>query len=299
MGTIPPITQSDWQEVFTKYQQFPEYKMKNFGMTLEEFKGIFLWEYGHRVLGRFIGLLFLLPFLFFIWKKWIRGSEISKLLLIFILGGAQGLLGWYMVKSGLVNRPEVSHYRLAAHLSLALFLLGAIYWTFLDYGVRLRKPKLSYGRPPVILNRLSWIVLSLLGVQIFYGAFMAGLDGGLIFNTFPLMNGYVFPPGALAMSPTWVNVFENAVAVQWVHRVLGFLLVILIAAMWLIGAKNTLNRPQKISLNFLLFVTLLQFCLGVGTLLFRVPVPLASLHQIGASVLILLCLNAIHKFKVE
>ena len=286
MGTIPPITAEEWQSVFDAYRQFPEYQQINKGMSLDEFKSIFYWEYGHRVLGRLLGIVFFIPFLYFVIRGRIRGALLQKLGLAFVLGGAQGLLGWYMVKSGLVNEPRVSQYRLAAHLGLAFLLLCYLYWIFLDLMVRgrARINKISF-------KGISVLLVALISLQIFYGALTAGLDAGLIYNTFPHMNGVLLPDGAMYHQPAWKNLFENPMTVQFIHRCLGWMTAALVLFQFIKGLRSHLSRSQKSIQLALLLMTFLQFILGVGTLLMRVPLSLASLHQGGAAVLLVLAVS--------
>lgn len=287
MGTIPPITEQEWTSVFEAYKQFPEYQKINLDMSLTEFKEIFYWEYGHRVLGRLSGILFLIPFIFFLVRKRIPKALTPKFLVAFVLGGAQGLLGWYMVKSGLVHEPRVSQYRLAAHLSLALFLLSFLYWILLDLRSKSIHIKIPRGTLRTGLLLLLFTIL-----QIIYGAFTAGLDAGLIYNTFPDLNGQYFPSGLLAFVPQWKNLFENPLTVQYIHRCLAF--VVLGLSLYQAVASKTFDNKIK-ALQWALFITILaQFSLGVLTLVHQVPISIASMHQIGATVVLLLNVTNIY-----
>ena len=280
-GVIPPISHEDWVREFTAYQASPQFKRVNFWMELADFKRIFYWEYGHRVLGRLVGLVFIFPFIFFAVSKLLPQGYFGRFLLAFILGGCQGLLGWYMVKSGLVDQPHVSHLRLAAHLSLALFLFCYLFWLGLSLsGSR----KYSGGRLTIVLARTLLVVVSL---QIVYGAFAAGLNAGLVYNTFPLMNGYIVPPGVMALKPELINLFNNPVTVQWIHR--GGAGLIFIAALLLAiclclrsGLSPRSLKPLRYSSLLLLMLVGAQAALGVFVLLWRVPIALASAHQMGA-----------------
>ena len=283
MGAIPPLNQSDWNDAFNAYKNYPEYQQVNSNMTLDEFKSIFYWEYGHRMLGRFIGVAFFFPFIFFLFRRKIKGALVSKLLFAFILGGCQGLMGWYMVKSGLVNEPRVSQYRLAAHLGLALILLSYLYWIVLGLTMRVR---VRIKEPSFKL--LSLGLLLLVSLQIFYGALTAGLDAGLVYNTFPDMNGQFVPAGSLSQTPLWKNLFENVVTVQFVHRCLGWITLFWVLGISVLGWMRKVEGSQRLIQGLLLIVVLIQFGLGVGTLLMRVPVSLASLHQSGAALLLIL-----------
>lgn len=292
-GVLPPISDAEWLAVFDQYKLTPQYKTINSAMTLEGFKAIFYWEYGHRMLGRLVGIVFFLPFIYFAFiRKTLTGGMLLRTLLIGILGGMQGLLGWYMVKSGLVDQPYVSHFRLAAHLMLALFIMMFIYWTFLALRLRpvLTKPRLllSYYRLPKFTLGLLVIVVIL---QIMYGAFTAGLHAGVGYNTFPTMNGEWLPAKLWDLSPALANFFYNTVTIQFMHRVLGILTAVL--TVWYAFKILVTNRSHillKRGTSLLVLLVFGQVALGIVTLLKVVPVPLASLHQIGA-VLVLTCLT--------
>ncbi|MCK5916888.1 MAG: COX15/CtaA family protein, partial [Cocleimonas sp.] len=220
MGIFPPLNQAEWLETFQRYQLFPEYKINNQMMDLAGFKSIYWFEYSHRILGRFIGLLFFFPMLFFFLKGWVKPSLKPKLIAMFILGGLQGLLGWYMVKSGLVDNPHVSQYRLVAHLGLALFVYAYILWIALGLFFQTNDQK----NKPISVRCLKpyALFLSLLVfTTLLSGGFVAGLKAGHVFNTFPLMNGQLVPDGLFAMEPIWLNFFENIMTVQFDHRVLA------------------------------------------------------------------------------
>ena len=258
-------------------------------MSLEDFKYIFYWEYGHRVLGRLIGMVFFFfPFAFFYLTGRVRGRYAFKLLIAFILGGAQGLLGWYMVKSGLSNEPHVSHYRLAAHLSLALiclaylFVLSSEIWpqTWLSKS-RFSLPKLSVG------------IAACVFLQIIFGAFTAGLHAGLMHNTFPDMNGKFLGEGAFILTPTIMNFLDNPVAVQFVHRCLAWFVTGLVGLYVFKTFKYSKSALQRASAIFLSCAVLVQFSLGVATLIYSVPISLASMHQAGAVMLFIAALFAV------
>ena len=206
MGVLPPLTEQEWQETFEKYKQFPEYQKKNVGMDLEGFKGIFVFEYSHRMLGRFIGLAFFIPFLFFLFKKRIRPQLTPKLIIMFVLGGLQGLLGWYMVKSGLVKDPHVSQYRLTAHFSAAILIYGYILWV--AWGLMNPSPQNAWVRGIEKLRNHTKMAMVIIVIMIISGALVAGTRAGHGFNTFPLMNGHFFPPGLFSMSPFYLNFFD-------------------------------------------------------------------------------------------
>ncbi len=298
LGILPPLNQAEWQETFLLYQQFPEYQLKNFNMSLDEFKSIFWFEYGHRLLGRSIGIIFLLPFLFFLFKGKIEKSQTPKLIFMFVLGGLQGLMGWYMVKSGLVNDPHVSQYRLTAHLGLAVVIYAYMFWVALD----LLYPKINANsnntsakntNPKNINHRLrslSLIIIGIIVITILSGGFVAGTRAGFAFNTFPLMAGQLIPDGLFEHSPLWLNFFENIVTVQFDHRVLATLLFLIIPVFWfkarILTSSLEFHPLARTGSHLLLASLVLQITLGISTLLMVVPVSLAAAHQAGAIVLL-------------
>lgn len=278
-GIMPPSSEAEWAEEFAAYQQYPEYQKVNRGMTLEEFKGIFAWEYGHRLLGRFIGLAFALPLLYFIARRKVKPEYKMRLFGLLALGGAQGLMGWYMVKSGLVDNPDVSHYRLAAHLLLALVILNVSLWI----GFQLLRP--NPAGDGAGLTRGSRVMLGLLYLQLFYGALTAGLNAGFSWNSWPLMDGAVIPAGLLDLAPIWMNALENPMTIQFTHRLLAYLVVILAALIVWRGRKRIAEPTVRRASMALLHLTLVQVALGIWTLLAVVPVSLGTLHQ-GVGVLV-------------
>jgi len=289
IGTIPPLNEAQWNQTFDLYQQFPEYQKLNEGMQLSEFKKIFLWEYAHRLIGRLIGLIFVIPFLYLLILRRLNREWIKRLLIMFTFGLAQGLLGWYMVKSGLVDNPYVSHYRLAAHLIMAFILMGYIFWSLLML--------ISNSFPQkenVDLKRGAWIILFIVTVQIVYGAFTAGLKAGFAYNTFPKMNGAWLPPGFLALAPMYKNFFENPYTVQFLHRTLGWLNIFLIIVVWIYTKREEMEPRPKMAINMLSGWVIFQFLLGVLTLVLVVPISLAVLHQAGAMILFLLSIFWLH-----
>jgi len=275
MGAIPPLSEAAWEQVFSRYKQFPEYQFLNSGMTLAEFKAIFFWEYLHRLLGRLIGVAFLLPFLWFWFKGQLTQRLFRRALLLFLLGAAQGGMGWFMVKSGLVDVPAVSHYRLAAHLMLAFLIVGFCVWYALDMESRSGK-----GFPGFV-SRSGWWVGALgliLTLQIVWGAFVAGLDAGYIYNSFPMMNESWLPANFLALEPALLNFAENPGTVQWIHRILGTLLLVMTFFGWQ-RLRAVDNKRLKFRMHLLLVLILLQYGIGIGTVLYAVPVALGVLHQ--------------------
>ncbi len=291
-GVLPPLSDQEWQVEFQKYQQFPQFQKVNSDMQLDEFKFIFYWEYAHRLLGRLIGFVFAIPLLVFVVQRRVRGELARNLFVALILGGAQGALGWFMVKSGLVDRPSVSHFRLAAHLLLALFLMCFLYWIALDLRSPLRSRKRGAS-----LKTLSTAFLGLIVFQIFYGALTAGLHAGHMYNTFPLMNGLWIPPGIGSMGVV-LDYLENPVTVQFIHRSTGWLVLFSAVGLYLLSTKQAdLSRRQIFSFQAILIMVMVQFSLGVFTLLHMVPVALGSLHQMGACILLLLSVNAVHAMR--
>jgi cytochrome c oxidase assembly protein subunit 15 len=331
MGAIPPLSAADWQAEFAKYQATSQYKLLNTGMSLGDFKTIFLWEYLHRLWGRLIGFVYLLPFLYFLVRGRIPRRLAWPLTGIFALGGAQGALGWWMVESGFADRIEVSQYRLTAHLALALVIYAATLWTALglldrkgSFSAPLkggegwdevgefrsaralpphppsaspRAPSPPNGRRGVWLRRGSEIVLALVGLTIVAGGFVAGLNAGLTYNSFPLMDGSFVPDGYAQLSPFIRNWFENIPAVQFDHRLLAETTVISVIVLWLAGTRGGLPRPARLTLHALLAMALLQVSLGISTLLLVVPVPLAAAHQAGAVLLLTAALVFRHRLR--
>ncbi len=280
MGIIPPLNSQQWEEAFNKYKQTPEYRKVNLGMSLEAFKSIFWMEYAHRLLGRLIGFVFLVPFVYFLIRKKIEKTLIPKLVAMFVLGGLQGLLGWFMVKSGLVDYPRVSPYRLTAHLGLAVIIYAYIFWVALG----LLYP--NEGSAAQGLRRFGVAVTGLIFLMILSGGFVAGTRAGFAFNTFPLMNDRWIPEGLYAMQPLWANLFENIATVQFNHRLIAYLLVLVIPAYWLLAKRVSLPLRTRAAFHGLLAMLAIQVTLGVTTLLYIVPIPLAVAHQAGALLLL-------------
>jgi heme a synthase len=291
LGAIPPLNDADWLKAFDQYKQFPEYQKINKGMSLSEFKFIYFWEYFHRLFGRLIGLVFFIPYVYFLIRKKIPHHMKLKLFVAFILGGLQGAMGWYMVKSGLIDRPDVSHYRLAAHFGLALFIIAYIYWIILqqkDYVTE------KFVKSALISKTLK-IFLAFLILQIIYGAFVAGLKAGIGYNTFPLMGNEVIAQAAFEGGSFWHNIVENNAMVQFIHRSIAW--IILILSFFLIAKKgHGLHPMQTKSLWFLFIMVMIQFTFGVLTLLSLVSLPLALTHQLGAVILLLMTMRAIFFF---
>lgn len=291
-GTIPPIGEAEWQEAFELYQQYPEYQKLNNHFNLQDFKDIYFWEWLHRVIGRFIGLVFFLPFVYFLITKQLSKPTIRKSIILLIMGGFQGFLGWYMVKSGLVDNPDVSHYRLAAHLTTAFLTFAYTFWVALDLMFPSKK-----GINKSIRNiiRISLVILI---IQIIYGAFVAGLDAGLIHNHWPLMSEsqFVHDTVFIEQNPLYRNFIEGKSGVQFVHRMIAYLVVLSIGYIWLKSKQQSLTIWQQKGINWLVILVSLQFVLGVSTLLLHVPVWLGVAHQIGAFFLLSAMTFTLHRF---
>ena len=289
VGTLPPLNDAQWQAAFTKYQATPEYQQVNTQMLLNEFKGIFWWEYFHRLLGRLIGVAFLGPLLWFVLRRRIPPGYAGKLAAIFVLGGLQGGMGWYMVKSGLVDDPRVSPFRLVAHLGLAFLIFGAMLWVGLSLGFRrLTMPTKSAHS----VRRFAYTVAGVVFIMVLSGGFVAGVRAGLAYNTFPLMNGNWVPPELFMIEPWWRNLFWNMATVQFDHRLLAWTLAFLVPTLWW-RLRTTVGLPPRAqAAGHLLMVSLvLQIALGITALLMAVPLPLAAAHQAGALLVFAAALN--------
>ncbi len=290
LGAIPPLSEAHWLAAFEKYRQIPEYQLINKGMSLDEFKFIYWWEWGHRFLGRAIGVVFFVPFVFFWLTGRLHKSQIPRLLVLFVLGGLQGALGWYMVKSGLVDRTDVSQYRLSAHLTLATIIFAAIVWTALGIGRNTRRhvSAASLGWPALMLTVL-------IIAQTALGGFVAGLDAGLSHNTWPLMDGRIIPNGLMVMEPAWRNFFENVLTVQFQHRIMAYVITVL-ALLHAARAMSEQNLPAVRMSGLVILLTLLaQTGFGIWTLLAHVPITLGLIHQGGALVVLTACIFHLHE----
>lgn len=281
-GWLPPLSVEQWQAHFDAYRNSPEYQKINAGMRLSEYKEIFWLEYLHRLWGRIIGIAFVVPFLFFLIKGWVSRPLGIRLGFLLVLGALQGVIGWWMVKSGLVDRPDVSQYRLATHLLMAFLIIGFALWLALDL---LKSVQVA---TPASVRFLSTFVVGLVFVTVFSGALVAGLNAGMIYNTFPLMQGQIFPPEGFALSPWHANFFEDLATVQFQHRLLAICSVILAFALWV----KARQLPQNIRTraNMLLGLVFLQVSMGISTLILVVPIGLAAAHQAGAVLLLVAAL---------
>ena len=292
-GTIPPMNAIEWQEAFELYKQYPEYQKLNTHFSLQDFKDIYFWEWLHRVIGRFIGLVFIIPFLFFVVTKQLSKSTIKKSIILLCLGTFQGFMGWYMVKSGLIDRPDVSHYRLAAHLTTAFITFAYTFWVALDLMFPNKK---EFNKKFRNLVRLG---LGVLLLQIIYGAFVAGLDAGFIHNFWPLMSDgkWIHETVFIEQNTFLKNFIEGKSGVQFVHRMLAYLVC---AFVFFIYYKSKIMQQitnnQLIGINSLMIVVILQFLLGVLTLIYQVPVWLGVSHQIGAFLLLSAFTFTLHRF---
>ncbi len=291
MGVIPPLSEEAWQETFDKYRLYPEYRKVNRGMSLDDFKSIFMFEYLHRVLGRLIGVLFALPLLYFAWRGAIRPGLMPRLWLLFFLGGCQGLLGWYMVKSGLVDNPRVSQYRLTAHLGLAVAIYAYMLWLAFELLFT------SRARPPAAgnaLGRWSLVLVGLLFLMILSGGLVAGTRAGFAYSTWPLMGDSFIPRGLYAGTPAWLDMFEDITTVQFNHRMFAYLLVLLMGVFAVFVYRSGRGGRAPLAVNLLLLALAVQVVLGITTLLLHVPVPLAAAHQGGAMLLLTASLYTSH-----
>ena len=295
VGTLPPLDEAQWLATFEKYKLTPEYKLVNSGMSLDEFKGIFWWEYYHRLLGRLIGFAFLLPFLWFLLRRRIPEGYGLSLAGIFLLGGLQGAMGWYMVKSGLVEDPRVSQFRLTAHLGLAFVIFGAMQWVAMsllfpgrvgEAGERARSARRWAG----------WLAV-LVFAMVLTGGFVAGIRAGFAYNTFPLMNGSLVPPEIMMIEPWWRNFFWNMATVQFDHRLGAWLLALLVPVLWWKVLRADVPARARVGAHLLLAMLAIQVTLGIATLLLVVPLPLAAAHQAGAVLLFAFALNLVHALR--
>ena len=279
-GVIPPLSEAEWQQELEKYRQIPEYQQINKGMTLDEFKFIYWWEWAHRLLGRAIGIVFAVPLAFFWWRGMLEDRLKPRLLGLLALGGAQGVIGWWMVMSGLVDRVDVSQYRLAVHLTLACIIFAWAMWI----ARALAPPGLAQG--PAAPRRWAAWAVTLVLVQIFLGGLVAGLDAGLSFNDWPLMDGAVIPGGLLLQEPAWINFFENPKTVQFVHRFFAYGLLLFFFAALIAAAGSPMDARHKSRAALLLGLVVIQAVIGIATLVMQVPLGWALLHQGGAVVVL-------------
>ena len=291
MGAIPPITHQEWQEAFNIYKKYPEYQIKNYDFTLSQFKNIFFWEYLHRMIGRLLGLVFIIPFIYFIITKQLDKKLLLKTSILLILGATQGFIGWWMVKSGLVNNPDVSHFRLAVHLTTAFITFAYTFWVILT----LLFPQKKFNNKE--LFNISVPLLILVIIQIIYGAFVAGLDAGKIYNTWPKMHDKWIAESVYAISPIWKNFTEGLAGVQFIHRCLAFILLFLVFWLYMKSRKFNLIKIEHYAINSILIIISFQVILGVLVLIKGVPILLGSLHQISAFLLLASSVFCVFVFK--
>ena len=289
VGAVPPTTDVEWQTTFEEYQNSPEFKELNSDYTLADFKSIFWWEFIHRLLGRVLGVVFLIPFLFFLLKGWLSKRLTLQLLLVFVLGAFQAFLGWFMVKSGLVNEPRVSHYRLAAHLTTAFITCMVIFWICLNLwkGVAIKTKWNTFGK------RIGWFIGIVL-IQIVFGAFVAGTHAGSVHNTWPLMDGQFIADSVWAINPVYLNFLEGKSGIQFVHRTLAIGVLVMAVVIYYQGIKQSFLKEQIQAIRWVLVGVLFQVVLGVFTLLFHVPISLGVLHQAGALIVLAASVYLLH-----
>lgn len=300
MGSLPPLNESDWNVAFEKYQASPQFKQQNFHFNLEDFKNIFWWEYFHRIIGRLIGVVFVIPFLWFLFKRQLEKKLIPRLIFIFLLGGLQGFLGWYMVKSGLVDNPRVSHYRLALHLVAAFITFGFIFWSALNIVY----PVIAKQTSKILnLYRYSVVFFILVFIQIIYGAFTAGQKAGHVYNTFPKMNDeWIAVSVKMAYEQDGLkSLVENMASIQFVHRMIAYVLVIFFSILLFkvrkLAKEKGMSKWQAMPFYLTGAVLMYQFLLGIFTLLFSVPLALGVFHQMGAFFLFSAVLFMLHRIR--
>jgi cytochrome c oxidase assembly protein subunit 15 len=291
--TFPPLTEAKWSKAFEEYKKFPEYQKINIhnDFTLEDYKFIYFWEWFHRFIGRIIGLAFIVPFVYFLIKKRLSSETIKKCVVLLAMGGFQGFLGWFMVRSGLIDNPDVSHFRLSLHLTFAFITFAYTLWVALDL---IYPNKIAAILP---LRKLARFALVFLLIQIVYGGFVAGLNAGLIHNHWPLMSDgqFVHDSVFIEQKTLFLNLVEGKSGVQFVHRTLAYVVVGLILALFFKSKKYTLSSPQKKGINILVMIVFIQFGLGVFTLLYSVPLWLGLAHQIVAFFLLTAMTFTLHR----
>jgi len=292
MGALPPLSEAEWVRVFERYQLSPQYAQVNSWMELADFQKIFFWEYLHRLWGRLIGLVFFLPWVYFMARKRLSGAWARRTFIAFVLGGSQGLLGWFMVKSGLVDMPHVSHLRLAAHLSLAFFVGHYVLWLIYDLTWPDRGSKSK--EPSAPSTRLTWAFIAVLSLQIVYGAFMAGTRAGFISSTWPDINGSMLPSEMGAMSPIAIDLIENLFTIHFIHRTLGYVVFALGLYLWRQSISGAKNQVQRQAGRLLAAICLTQVLLGIATVMMHVPTWVATLHQGGAYLLLTAAVALLH-----
>lgn len=299
LGIIPPLTEAHWLEALEKYRQIPEYREINAGMSMAEFQFIYWWEWAHRFLGRMVGIVFALPLAVFWWKGWVRPAMLPKLIGLFALGGLQGFFGWYMVQSGLSERVDVSHYRLALHLTTAFVILAVAVWLALEVGAPRQANRIRLQTIPRVQFSLAWMILALMLLQVVLGAFVAGLKAGLTYNTWPLMDGKLVPDGLFTLEPWWLNIAENITTVQFNHRLTAYLLTGLViwhaVSLWRHADDERIARSGIV----VAAAVFAQAGLGIWTLIAageagEIPIGLGLVHQGGAALVLAILVWHLH-----
>lgn len=294
MGAIPPMSEQEWLDTFEMYKQYPEYQLSHSHFSLSDFKSIFFWEYFHRLIGRVIGLVFIIPFVIFLIQKRINRDLLKKLLFLLGVGAFQGFLGWYMVSSGLVKEPRVSHFRLAAHLCTAFFTISYSVWLASKLSIAKNRELIF----PKGLYRLTWVTLLVLGIQIIYGAFVAGKDAGLIHNFWPHMNpGEFIASTTFSWSPFLDNFINNPSGIQFVHRYIAYIVTALVVVLFVKSKKYATDPQTQQYYMWMMIITLVQVTLGIVTLMTHVPVWLGVAHQLGALLLLLCTIKVLAWYK--
>lgn len=295
VGTVPPLSDHDWQEHFEKYRQTPEYQQVNKGMSVDEFKGIFWLEYFHRLLGRLIGVAFFVPLAYFWLRRRLDRQLAMRLGGIFLLGAVQGAMGWYMVASGLIDEPRVSHYRLTAHLSLAFLIYATMLWIALDL---LWPRAIAFAEESVArLRRMAWWITAAICLMVITGGFVAGIRAGKAYNTFPLMNGHLVPPEIFMLDPWYANFFSNMATVQFDHRLFAWALAVLVPVFWVKVVRSNVPGRARTLAHLLLAALATQIALGISTLLLAVPVALGAAHQGGALAVFTVAIALVHALR--
>ncbi len=319
MGAIPPLSDAAWVEAFQKYKEIPQYELVNKSMGLGEFKSIFWWEWAHRFLGRMLGFMFLLPFTYFLWRRSIPRAFIGRVALLFVLGGSQGALGWFMVQSGLVDRVSVSQYRLAAHLGLAVIIGGYALWLALSLR-RLSRPswagstratgstmtisgasldgRIKPGHNNagrfVSISVIATALVAAIYLQMLMGAIVAGLKAGHASDTWPLMQGQFVPPDLFAMTPWYLSIFEDPFTAHFIHRIAGYAVAVIAVACAVIVWRDR-NGTLSLPITLVIAALIAQIMLGIATVVYAVPLPFALAHQANAVILFALALWFLHR----
>lgn len=295
-GWLPPLSHEAWMAEFERYKAFPEYQKINHGMSLSEFQGIYAFEFAHRVLGRVIGLAFFVPFVLLLLFRKIPRQMAPRLALLFLLGAAQGGMGWFMVKSGLVDQPDVSHYRLTAHLALASLIFSVLLWTIFD----LTRPVIEGAVPAsAMVRQTGYFLLFLIALQILIGGFVAGLNAGFVYTDWPLMGGSFIPEDFLYMQPLYHNFLENPGTVQFVHRMIAYVIALVAIWLYLTSRSGSISARLRLGVSLLVSLVFAQVFLGIVTLLHVVPVALGAAHQAGGMLVLAAALFVVHEIRAE